>query len=89
MDYNKIYYEKNKEHIKQLMRDRYKNKKEEINKKVVCPYCDRIVIARMYKKHLNTDIHKKGGFSTTNYNNKNDNNNILQIEERYTIIDFK
>ena len=60
MNYNKIYYEKNKEHIKQLVRDRYKNKKEEINKKITCPDCGRIVIGRMYKKHLNTTIHKKG-----------------------------
>lgn len=54
------YYQNNKEHIKQLVRDRYANKKEQINKKITCDFCGRTVIARMYKKHTETNIHKKG-----------------------------
>tara|TARA_R110002050_G_scaffold71798_1_gene154484 strand:+ start:198 stop:470 length:273 start_codon:yes stop_codon:yes gene_type:complete len=73
MNYNKIYYENNKEHIKKLVRDRYKIKKDEINKKITCPCCDRIVINRMYKKHLNTNIHKKGKIER--------NNNIIKVPE--------
>ena len=73
MNYNKIYYENNKEHIKKLVRDRYKIKKDEINKKITCPCCDRIVINRMYKKHLNTTIHKKGKIER--------NNNIIKVPE--------
>lgn len=59
-EYNKIYYQNNKEHIKQLVRDRYKNKKDIINEKIVCPFCGRTVIKRMYKKHTTTNIHLKG-----------------------------
>ena len=58
--YHKIYYQNNKEHIKQLVRDRYKNKKDIINEKIVCPFCNRTVIKRMYKKHTTTNIHLKG-----------------------------
>jgi len=56
MNYNKIYYENNKEHIKQLVRDRYKMKKDEIDKKEQCNLCGRIVIGRMIKKHWDTAI---------------------------------
>lgn len=59
MDYNKEYYEKNKEHIKELVRKKYIEKKDIINKKVICPVCNRKVIGRMYKKHLTTNIHNK------------------------------
>ena len=54
--YRKEYYEKNKDRIKQQVRDRYLTKKDEINKKVKCEKCGRMVIARMIKKHLNTQI---------------------------------
>ena len=86
MNYNKIYYEKNKEHIKKLVRDRYKNKKDEINKKITCPVCQRVVISRMYKKHLNTTIHKKG--YTILDNNQNKNNNIDENNKQNFIPKF-
>jgi len=57
--YHKIYYQNNKEHIKRLVRDRYKNKKDIINEKIVCPFCNRTIIKRMYKKHTTTNIHLK------------------------------
>jgi ABC-type ATPase with predicted acetyltransferase domain len=59
------YYEDNKEHIKELMRNRYANNKDKINKKMVCEFCGRTVIARMYKKHCETNIHKKGRIKQT------------------------
>lgn len=80
MDYHKEYYEKNKEHIKDLVRKRYIEKKDIINKKVICPACNRIVIGRMYKKHLTTNIHnkpppKKEIVTKKIINNNNNNNN--------------
>ena len=59
MFYQKQYYQDNKEHIKELVRNRYKTHKDLINKKITCPDCGRVVIARMYKKHLTTNIHLK------------------------------
>ena len=58
--YYKSYYEENKEHIKNLVKKRYAVKKNEINKKMECDFCGRTIIARMYKKHCETNIHKKG-----------------------------
>ena len=54
--YRKEYYEKNKDRIKQQVKSRYLTKKDEINKKVKCEKCGRMIIARMIKKHLNTQI---------------------------------
>ena len=58
--YHKLYYQNNKEHIKELVKERYNDKKDIINEKIVCPFCQRTIIKRMYKKHLNTKIHWKG-----------------------------
>ena len=56
-NYHKLYYQKNKTHIKQLVKERYQKKKDEINKKIRCEVCNRVIIARMYKKHCLTNIH--------------------------------
>jgi len=64
-NYHKLYYQKNKTHIKQLVKERYEKKKDDINKKIKCDVCNRVVIARMYKKHCSTNIHNKGPKETT------------------------
>ena len=58
--YRKIYYLKHKQHLLDYRRQRYENNKDIINIKIQCPECGRQVIKRMYKKHLETNIHKKG-----------------------------
>tara|TARA_R110002012_G_scaffold226028_1_gene398059 strand:+ start:16 stop:309 length:294 start_codon:yes stop_codon:yes gene_type:complete len=58
-NYQKKYYNKNREHICSLRRQKYKEEKDDINKKIKCDVCGRVVIARMYKKHLTTNIHNK------------------------------
>lgn len=58
-NYQKKYYNKNKEYICSLRRQKYKEEKDNINKKIKCDVCGRVVIARMYKKHLTTNIHNR------------------------------
>ena len=58
--YRKMYYLKHKQHLLQYRKQRYETKKDMINVKIQCPHCERYVIQRMYKKHLETNIHKKG-----------------------------
>tara|TARA_R110001583_G_scaffold10901_2_gene50435 strand:+ start:124 stop:417 length:294 start_codon:yes stop_codon:yes gene_type:complete len=58
-NYQKKYYNKNREHICSLRRQKYKEEKDDINKKIKCDVCGRVVIARMYKKHLTTNIHNR------------------------------
>jgi hypothetical protein len=56
VSYRKDYYEKHKDRIKQQVKSRYLTKKDEINKKIKCEKCGRLIIERMLKKHLNTNI---------------------------------
>lgn len=56
-EYYKEYYKINKEKMKQQIKDNYKLNKDIINRKIKCSKCGRVVIARMYKKHLSTIIH--------------------------------
>ena len=58
--YRKLYYQKHKSYFLNYRKQRYEAKKDIINRKIECEHCGRIVIERMYKKHLNTNIHKKG-----------------------------
>ena len=57
--YRKLYYQKHKTYLLNYRKQRYEAKKDIINRKIECEHCGRIVIERMYKKHLNTNIHKK------------------------------
>ena len=58
--YRKLYYKLHKPYLLEYRKQRYEAKKHIINRKIECPVCGRNVIERMYKKHILTDIHKKG-----------------------------
>lgn len=62
-EYYKEYYSINKEKMKQQIRSNYERKKDIINRKIKCNKCGRVVMARMYKSHLLTNIHNE-----TDYN---------------------
>jgi len=77
--YYEDYYLMNKETIKEQIRHNYNNNKERINKKIECE-CGRIIIKRMIKKHLKTNIHDKCLFIKNKHienNNNNENEKII------------
>ena len=80
--YNQTYYQLHKESRKQYTRDRYIEKKDEINKKIICEKCGRSVVARMYKKHLETYIHHREGILLTpiKYNKYKKVDKCIKIE---------
>lgn len=89
IQYYKDYYLINKEIIKAQMKDNYNNNKERINKKVKCN-CGRIVIKRMLKKHLSTDIHAKCILiKNNNIQIENNNNNENEKKLHNGIVIFK
>ena len=56
VSYRKDYYEKHKDRIKQQVKSRYLTKKDEINKKIKCEKCGRLIIERMLKKLGDWDV---------------------------------
>jgi hypothetical protein len=87
--YYKDYYLMNKETIKEQIRHNYNNNKERINKKIECE-CGRIIIKRMIKKHLKTNIHDKCLFiKNNNIQIENNNNNENEKKLHNGIVIFK
>lgn len=87
--YYKDYYLMNKETIKEQIRHNYHNNKERINKKIECE-CGRIIIKRMIKKHLKTNIHDKCLFiKNNNIQIENNNNNENEKKLHNGIVIFK
>lgn len=79
----------NKETIKEQIRHNYNNNKERINKKIECE-CGRIIIKRMIKKHLKTNIHDKCLFiKNNNIQIENNNNNENEKKLHNGIVIFK
>ena len=74
---------------KEQIRHNYNNNKERINKKIECE-CGRIIIKRMIKKHLKTDIHDKCLFiKNNNIQIENNNNNENEKKLHNGIVIFK
>ncbi len=85
--YYEDYYLMNKETIKEQIRHNYNNNKERINKKIECE-CGRVIIKRMIKKHLKTNIHDKCLFIKNKHIENNNNNENKKIIHN-GIVNFK